>query len=226
MDEIVVTRDVLKAIGADTRIEILKALDERQKTQSELASQLKLAAPTVLEHLEHLAHAGLVEKLEEGRKWKYYKLTKTGKKIVNKTPVNVVMLLGVSIMFALAALLLISQKAAFFVSAPEAPMVSTSPAAMITSEKAAETDAMTEKESTEPSRVAYSIGDRENALSAMPAPDSNNSQNKVISLENKTIDKSNSISNVENQNILPELLVLVIAVFAAGFSIGYMIRKN
>lgn len=222
MDEIVVTRDVLKAIGADTRIEILKALDERQKTQSELASQLKLAAPTVLEHLEHLAHAGLVEKLEEGRKWKYYKLTKTGKKIVSKTPVNVVMLLGVSIMFALAALLLISQKAAFFVSAPQAPVVSASPAAMITSEKAAETDAMTEKESTEPSRIAYSIGDGGNVLSTSPVMPS---QNKT-KLENKTIGKSDGISMIESQNILPELLVLVIAVFAVGFCIGYIVRKS
>lgn len=51
-DEIVVTRDVLKAIGADTRISILKALDVRQKTQSELADELQLSAPTILEHLD------------------------------------------------------------------------------------------------------------------------------------------------------------------------------
>ena len=214
-DEIVVTRDVLKAIGADTRIEILKSLEERQKTQSELALELKLAAPTVLEHLEHLAHAGLVEKLEEGRKWKYYKLTKTGKKIVSKTPVNVVMLLGFSIMFALAALLLISQKAAFFVSSPQAPTMAISEKADI------------ERESTKPeaTKISYSINEMDElslpAAAPMPAL-----QNKTM--ENRTVDKNDGAvtQKTEAQNILPELLVLVIAVFATGFSIGYIIRKN
>ncbi len=112
-DEIVVTRDVLKAIGADTRIAILKALGERQKTQSELATELKLSPPTVLEHLDHLASAGLVERIDDGRKWKYYKLTKTGARIVSKSPIHVVMILSFSLLVALAALFLIAQKTIF-----------------------------------------------------------------------------------------------------------------
>lgn len=113
-DEIVVTRDVLKALGADTRVAILKALTERQKTQSELATELKLSTPTVLEHLDHLVSAGLVDRIDEGRKWKYYKLTKTGAQIVSRSPVHVVMILSFSLLVALAAIFLIAQKTVFF----------------------------------------------------------------------------------------------------------------
>jgi len=118
-DKIVVTRDVLRAIGADTRINILKALEKRQKTQSELASELKLTAPTILEHLDRLAEADLVERIDEGRKWKYYRLTNTGRKLIGKSAVNVVMLLGFSLMLALAAFLLIVQKTSFLFSPPQ-----------------------------------------------------------------------------------------------------------
>src|SRR3989338_1394850 len=99
-DEITINRDVLKAIGADTRVDILKALVARQKTQSEIASELKLSVPTVLEHLDHLAQAGLVEKLEEGRKWKYYRLTDTGRKIIGGSRINVMLILSATV-FAL-----------------------------------------------------------------------------------------------------------------------------
>ena len=47
--------------------------------QAELAEELNLSIPTVKEHLNAMEKAGLVEKMEEGRKWKYYKLTTKGK---------------------------------------------------------------------------------------------------------------------------------------------------
>ena len=211
-DEIVVTRDVLKAIGADTRIEILKALEQRQKTQSELATELKLSAPTVLEHLDHLASAGLVEKMEEGRKWKYYKLTETGKKIISKTPVNVVMLLGISLMFVLAAFLLIIQKTAFLV--PQASSAMTTSEQNVQMEKAI--------------AIHPTPSSGQEALSA--AAPSMADLNKSENLENKTTlqanrNDANPIPKVENQNILPEFVVFSIAVFMVGFSIGYLTRK-
>ncbi|MBI2079798.1 winged helix-turn-helix transcriptional regulator [Candidatus Micrarchaeota archaeon] len=105
-EEVTVSREMLKAIGAETRIGILKALKERQKTQTELADELKLSTPTILEHISQLEKAGLVELVESDkeRKWKYYKLTKTGGKLVDRKRINVVILLGSSLLVALGAL--------------------------------------------------------------------------------------------------------------------------
>ena len=57
----------------------MKFLDKRRYTQSELSGELKLSVPTVKEHLDALEKAGLVKKLEEGYKWKYYALTEKSK---------------------------------------------------------------------------------------------------------------------------------------------------
>lgn len=94
-DEVVVDREMLRAINADSRISILKALLRRQKTQSELAAELKVSAPTVLEHMNQLEKARLIEIVPEyaDKKWKYYRLTRTGRGIVEGRRMNVVLLL-------------------------------------------------------------------------------------------------------------------------------------
>lgn len=94
-DDVVVDREMLRAINADSRISILKALLQRQKTQSELAAELKVSAPTVLEHMNQLEKARLIEIVPEyaDKKWKYYRLTKTGRGIVEGKRMNVILLL-------------------------------------------------------------------------------------------------------------------------------------
>jgi DNA-binding transcriptional ArsR family regulator len=103
MDEdIVINRALLKAIGADSRIAILKSLANGRKTQSQLAEELGLSSPTILEHLEHLSSAGLVDKIDEGRKWKYYELSGTGRKLVAPkpgAPVRAMLLLATGLLF-------------------------------------------------------------------------------------------------------------------------------
>ncbi|MEW6035443.1 MAG: winged helix-turn-helix domain-containing protein [Candidatus Micrarchaeota archaeon] len=97
MDEdVVVSRQMLRAMGAETRTKMLKALRERQKTQSELAAELGISAPTVLEHVGQLQKAGLIELVPEyaEKKWKYYRLTRTGRGIVEGRRMSVVMLLA------------------------------------------------------------------------------------------------------------------------------------
>ncbi len=95
-DEIVVSRQMLKAIGADTRIDILKSLQGRQKTQTELASELKLSAPTISEHLAQLEDSDLVEVNPEyvDKKWKYYRLTKTARNLLERKRSNVILVLA------------------------------------------------------------------------------------------------------------------------------------
>jgi len=85
-DEVVINRSLLKAIGAESRISILKSLANGRKTQSQLANELGLSSPTILEHLAHLESAGLLKKIDEGRKWKYYELTALGRKLAAPKP--------------------------------------------------------------------------------------------------------------------------------------------
>jgi DNA-binding MarR family transcriptional regulator len=95
-EDVVVSREMLRAMGAKSRTRILKALRERQKTQSELAAELGISAPTVLEHVGQLESAGLIELVPEyaDKKWKYYRLTRTGRGMVEGRRMSIVMLLA------------------------------------------------------------------------------------------------------------------------------------
>jgi len=72
-----------QALASSTRLSVLRALDERRKTLSELARDLGLNKATVHEHLQLLTAAELVRKKDEGRKWIYYELTWTGTRILH-----------------------------------------------------------------------------------------------------------------------------------------------
>ncbi len=81
--EIRLDKETFKALASETRVEVLKLLGQRRHMQTEIAAVLNLSVPTVKEHLDALEKAGLVERHEEGRKWKYYSLTKKGKGVLN-----------------------------------------------------------------------------------------------------------------------------------------------
>ncbi len=76
-------KETFKALASGTRVDVLKLLNQRRHMQTEIAAVLHLSVPTVKEHLDALEKAGLVERHEEGRKWKYYSLTKKGKGVLN-----------------------------------------------------------------------------------------------------------------------------------------------
>lgn len=100
-DKITIERDVFKALASDTRIEILKLLDKRRHTQSEIAFSLKLSVPTVKEHLDAMGKAGLVKQIDEGYKWKYYELTEKSRCILDPERKKVWILLGLWIIGAI-----------------------------------------------------------------------------------------------------------------------------
>src|SRR2546428_9339315 len=50
---------------------------------TDLSGRLNLSKPTLLEHLEKLQAAGLVKRIDEGRKWIYYALSDKGRKILH-----------------------------------------------------------------------------------------------------------------------------------------------
>ncbi|MCX6798662.1 MAG: winged helix-turn-helix domain-containing protein [Candidatus Diapherotrites archaeon] len=94
-----------KALASDTRASIIKLLQERNHTLSELSKKLSLAAPTVKQHLSILEGAEIIQGLEEGRKWKYYSLTKKGKNIFSpEQSANILVVLCTSIIALGAAI--------------------------------------------------------------------------------------------------------------------------
>ncbi len=102
-DQVVLDRKTVKALGVSTRLDILKLLLEKEKTLSDLASELGLAAPTVKEHLRDLAEAGLVRREETDRKWKYYRITFKGKRVVSPYETKVVFALFASLVLAVVS---------------------------------------------------------------------------------------------------------------------------
>lgn len=84
VSKITLDAETFKALASSTRLTVLKALDERRKTLSELSRDLVLNKATVHEHLQLLLAAELVRKRDdEGRKWIYYELTWTGQRILH-----------------------------------------------------------------------------------------------------------------------------------------------
>jgi DNA-binding transcriptional ArsR family regulator len=93
-----IDRKTLKALAADTRLDILKSLSHRRKMPSELSKELNLAASTVIEHLNRLEEADLVRREETGHKWIYYSLTEKGESLIKpRIPVQFIIVLSISI---------------------------------------------------------------------------------------------------------------------------------
>lgn len=79
MQPLTLSRNELKAISSDKRMDILKLLKERNHTLSELSERLDIKMPSTKEHLQKLSGAGLIGVADSGHKWKYYALTKKGR---------------------------------------------------------------------------------------------------------------------------------------------------
>jgi DNA-binding transcriptional ArsR family regulator len=96
-EKITLDKEVFKTLASGTRIDILKSLDRRRKTLSELSKQFGMSVSTVKEHLENLVAVGLIEQKDEGHKWKYYELTKRGKDILHPEDKKIWIMLGISV---------------------------------------------------------------------------------------------------------------------------------
>ncbi len=85
-EEMKVSKNLMRTLTVDTRTNILKALEKRPMTASELSRKLDKHVTTVSEHLDVLKNTDLVERVERpGRKWVYYRLTKPAQKILHPT---------------------------------------------------------------------------------------------------------------------------------------------
>lgn len=75
-------REALLLLSSETRVEILRSIADRRKTLSELSKEIGISKSSVKEHLEKLERAGLIRRVDEGRKWIYYEITPEGLKVV------------------------------------------------------------------------------------------------------------------------------------------------
>jgi len=65
--------NVIKALSDETRLRVMKLLEEREICVCELMQVLNMSQPRVSRHLSVLKNAGLVDDRREG-KWVYYSL--------------------------------------------------------------------------------------------------------------------------------------------------------
>ena len=80
---VVLDSSSFKALASETRVLILKELDKKRSTASEISKVLGISVQASSEHLENLRIAGLVERADEGRKWVYFTLTEKGRMVLH-----------------------------------------------------------------------------------------------------------------------------------------------
>jgi len=83
-DAVVMDDKTFKSLTSKTRTDILKLLKKRNHTLSEIAEKLKISKTTAKEHLDILMEGRLIEQVPSTNKWKYYTLTKDGRKLVGE----------------------------------------------------------------------------------------------------------------------------------------------
>ena len=103
--KITLDQESFKALASEVRVEILKRLDERRQTVTDLSNLLALSKPTLLEHLEKLQAAGLVKRVDEGRKWIYYELSEKGRRILRPERVAIVIALANTVALVVVGLI-------------------------------------------------------------------------------------------------------------------------
>src|SRR5690348_15384032 len=117
--KITLDQESFKALASDVRVGILKRLDVRRETVTDLSNLMTLSKPTLLEHLEKLQSAGLVKRLDEGRKWIYYELSDKGRKILHPERVAITLALGIAVaLAAIGAFLVVSAEVAIMPGSP------------------------------------------------------------------------------------------------------------
>lgn len=84
---------ICKALSDETRVRVMKLLEERELCVCELMQVLEMSQPRISRHLGVLKNAGLVNDRREG-KWVYYSLRPGGEHDAVKNLLNAVALIG------------------------------------------------------------------------------------------------------------------------------------
>ena len=110
-EKIILDDSSFKALSSESRVNILKNLNNRRMTLSELSKKLKLENSTIKEHCTNIVNADLIKQIDEVRKWKYYELKNKGKNLIQpnlteQIKVLVVLCLGAIIFGGILTLIL------------------------------------------------------------------------------------------------------------------------
>lgn len=225
-DKITIDKDTLKAIASDTRLDILKRLDQKKQTLSDLSKSLKLSGPTIKEHLEVLGNAGLVRKEDSLRKWKYYSLTFKGRGLLRPNETKLFLTLLITIVFGLGVFILLG----FFYGIGSSSRMANNSAFEITANQLSDNAAITSGESLEKEVIESQI------VSQSTAVDKNNLMNTYAPVssnnENTTQEQTTVITNTSNnENVLfgrnyPLILAIVILTIYVIFIIYVNEKKK
>lgn len=91
MTKVTLNREAFKALASDTRLDIIRTLDGKKMSLTELSKATTLNKATLHEHLNKLTDAGLVKRIErEGHKWVYYKLSWKGESLLHPENTKIV----------------------------------------------------------------------------------------------------------------------------------------
>src|SRR6266699_1620038 len=100
--------DVFEALSSEERISILKLLDQnKQMTGTDVANVLGISKSSAFKQLNRLARAGLVERMDEGRKWIYYRNTSKAERLLHPEDVTITLVLSAALAAVVVGLLLL-----------------------------------------------------------------------------------------------------------------------
>jgi DNA-binding transcriptional ArsR family regulator len=100
--------DVFEALSSEERISILKLLDtNKQMTGTDVANVLGISKSSAFKQLNRLARAGLVDRMDEGRKWIYYRNTSKAERLLHPEDVTITLVLGAAVAAIVVGLLIL-----------------------------------------------------------------------------------------------------------------------
>lgn len=122
MAELKLSSSEFKVLSSKTRTEILKLLKSKNHTLTELSNKFNMSAPSMKQHMEQLVGTELVELRDEGRKWKYYALTRKGQDLAFSEERKTIVLLVISMSaIAIVALLMMSYNSIVLIGIVQQP---------------------------------------------------------------------------------------------------------
>ena len=108
MSDLILSAKDFKTLSSETRVQIIKLLASRNYNLTELSGKLKLAMPSIKQHIDVLLDGGLIEQVDSTHKWKYYNLSKKGRKLVEPYSSQVLIVLSSSLIGILGIALIAS----------------------------------------------------------------------------------------------------------------------
>jgi len=230
-DKITLDRETFKVLAADTRVDILKRLAEHKLTLTDLAEQMSMSPSTIKEHLDRLVEVGLIEQMDRGMKWKYYRLTSKGMNILSPNETSVWILLGTS------ALVLAGSALSIFwrMTGPAVKSVQTLSGAAPPMPEGelmyAAREALNESAGVAALKAAdYAANGAEEAAdeaaSLMAGAPTTTLAGEAVEALRHTAAGADAGAGVAASLPLAEIVLLVLSLAAMGYCVGYLMKKR